>query len=122
MNEKELELTGVVEQQAAEIERLKGLLAAEGIKTAMAEAGVKAEKAAKAARLIDAADILDPASGEILPEALKAEIDALLAEFPEFLAEKVVPVKGKGGFKIGSDGRQKAAGNEKIASIFGNKR
>lgn len=106
----------VLSRQALEIERLKGLLVVEGVKSALAAAGVKPEKITKAARMIDTAKI--SSDGEIDEQALEMELQDLLEEFPELIAME--NRKETSRFKIGTDGRQSIPNNEKISSIFGN--
>ena len=104
-------------EKDAEIQRLKELLLQERVKAAMAEAGVKPEKIARAARMVELEKIA--VEGEIDPAALEAELAELLEEFPELKGG--VPVQEKtGGFKIGSDGQQRQNVKQKIAEIFGN--
>lgn len=106
----------VLSRQALEIERLKELLIVEGVKSALATAGVKPEKITKAARLIDTAKI--SIDGEIDEQALEIELQDVLEEFPELITME--NRKETARFRIGTDGQQTMPNNEKISSAFGN--
>ena len=100
-----------------QIKELKGTLASARIEAAMSASGIKAERITRAAKLVDMDKCLDE-KGNPSTEKIKAEVDAILKDFPELAG-----ADNSQGFRIGSDGKQMPkAGATEISSIFGNKK
>ena len=95
----------------------EGLMAK--IALAMIDADINAKKARKAARLVD---INKVATDGIVDEAkLKAEIDEIIAEWPELKAEATAETANKGFAFGGSQGNSNANSEDaEISKIFGN--
>lgn len=80
------------------------------IALAMTDAGIISSKAKRASRLVDTNKILD--NGIINEEKLKAEIDSVIAEFPELKVVKEEEKEQKG-FKFGADNSQSQTTDQK---------
>ena len=105
-------------EYAAKLAALQSKLAQEQIKSSLATAGVRPERIDRAARMIDAAALLD--DGELDSDGMAAEITKLLKEIPELKA--LQSDAQKPGFKLGGDGKQNPPANterEEIAKQFG---
>lgn len=90
------------------------------LKATMAIEGVNPSKVQRAVRLVDIANVLD--NGQFSEEKAKAEIEALLQEWPELKKEN--SAESNNAFSFGVPGQEEQATEEKqknmFSSIFGN--
>lgn len=107
-----------VQEQLAAMQQV--LIQAE-VKAQMAMNGVQPEKVERACRLVDTKKCVGK-EGQPDAEKIKAEIEALVKDFPEL---KATTAEGSAGFKIGADGTAQDKSKEStdaISRIFGNKK
>lgn len=106
----------------AQLAALQQVVVQTEVKAQMALSGVQPEKVERACRLADMQKCVN-ADGEPDVEKIKAEIEALVKDFPEL---KATTAEGSAGFKIGADGasgkNDGSATADAISTIFGNKK
>jgi hypothetical protein len=104
----------------AQIAVMQAAMLTSEVKAAMAINGIQPEKVERGVRLIDTTKCVDD-KGMPDQAKIKAEIDAMVKDFPEMKASSGDSASG---FRIGADGNTavKPDQADAISSIFGNKK
>ncbi len=97
------ELTNSLSEKDKVISQKNDLLVSALLENSLMHEGVEPSKIARAVRMISTTSVLNE-EGDIDNDLMKAEVDKLLKEFPEF--KKKSEENTNKGFKFGSDGKQ----------------